>query len=68
MGYVLRGGGSLRRVGEEGVLAAQAVHEVAKKLDIEMPICHQVYRILYEGASAREAVGALMRRDLKSEH
>ena len=52
----------------EGVMAAEAVHEVAEKLGIEMPICHQVYRILYEGASPREAVGALMRRDLKSEH
>jgi glycerol-3-phosphate dehydrogenase (NAD(P)+) len=52
----------------EGVLAAEAVHEVAEKLGIEMPICYQVYRILYDGASPREAVGALMRRDLKSEH
>ena len=51
----------------EGVMAAEAVMEVATKLDIEMPICHQVYRILYEGASPREAVGALMRRSLKSE-
>ena len=41
---------------------------VAEQLGIEMPICYQVYRILYEGASPREAVGALMRRDLKSEH
>lgn len=51
----------------EGVLAAEAVHEVAQKMGIEMPICHQVYRILYEGASPREAVGALMGRELKSE-
>ena len=51
----------------EGVLAARAVHEVADKLGIEMPICHQVYRILYEGASPREAVEALMSRELKSE-
>ena len=51
----------------EGVLAAQAVHEVAERLGIEMPICHQVYRILYEGASPREAVEALMSRELKSE-
>jgi len=51
----------------EGVLAAEAVKEVADKLGIEMPICHQVYRILYEGASPREAVGALMGRELKSE-
>ena len=51
----------------EGVMAAEAVQEVADKLKIEMPICHQVYRILYEGASPREAVGALMSRGLKSE-
>ena len=51
----------------EGVMAAEAVREVANELGIEMPICHQVYRILYEGASPRDAVGALMSRQLKSE-
>ena len=40
----------------------------AREQDIEMPICYQVYRIVHEGASPREAVGALMRRDLKSEN
>ncbi len=74
MGLALAAGKSVDEAQEEiqqvveGVLAAEAVHEVAEKLGIEMPICHQVYRILYEGASPREAVGALMRRDLKSEH
>ena len=74
MGLALAAGKSVDEAQEEiqqvgeGVLAAQAVHEVAEKLGIEMPICHQVYRILYAGASPREAVGALMRRDLKSEH
>ncbi len=52
----------------EGVMAAEAVKEVAEELQIDMPICHQVYRILYESASPREAVGALMRRELRSEH
>ena len=51
----------------EGVKAAKAVHDVAEKLGIEMPICNEVYRILYENASPREAVGALMGRELKSE-
>jgi glycerol-3-phosphate dehydrogenase (NAD(P)+) len=74
MGLALAEGKSVEQAQEEiqqvveGVMAAEAVHEVAEKLGIEMPICHQVYRILYEGASPREAVGALMRRDLKSEH
>ena len=51
----------------EGVLAAEAVNEVAEKLGIEMPICHQIYRILYHGVDPREAVTALMTRELKPE-
>ena len=51
----------------EGVMAAEAVKEVAEELGIEMPICHQIYRILYEGAKPQEAVGALMGRQLTSE-
>lgn len=52
----------------EGVLAAKAVEQVASNTGVEMPICHQIYRILYEGASPREAVGALMARSLKAEN
>ena len=52
----------------EGVKAARAVHEVAEKLGIEMPIVNQVYRILYEGLTPREAVEALMSRELKPEN
>ena len=52
----------------EGVMAAEAVKEVAEDLGIEMPICHQIYRILHEGAQPLEAVGALMGRQLTSEH
>ena len=51
----------------EGVKAAKAVHEVAEKLGIEMPIVNVVYRILYEGLSPREAVSELMKRQLKPE-
>ena len=51
----------------EGVKAAKAVHDVAEKLGIDMPIVNVVYRILYEGLSPREAVAALMRRELKPE-
>jgi len=52
----------------EGVLAAEAVNEVAEELGIEMPICHQIFRILHQGAEPREAVGALMRRELRPEN
>jgi glycerol-3-phosphate dehydrogenase (NAD(P)+) len=73
MGLALASGKTIEEAQEEiqqvveGVLAAEAVKEVADKLGIEMPICHQVYRILYEGVSPREAVGELMSRELKPE-
>ena len=51
----------------EGVKAAQAVHKVAERAGVEMPICEQIYRILYEDARPEEAVEALMQRALKSE-
>jgi glycerol-3-phosphate dehydrogenase (NAD(P)+) len=51
----------------EGVKAAEAVHRVAERAGVEMPICEQIYRILYKGARPEEAVGALMQRALKSE-
>jgi len=73
MGLALASGMSIEEAQEEiqqvveGVLAAEAVKEVADNLGIEMPICQQVYSILYEGKSPRAAVETLMRRELKSE-
>jgi len=74
MGLALASGKSVDEAKEEiqqvveGVMAAEAVNEVAEELGIEMPICHEIYRILYEDADPREAVGALMSRQLKSEN
>jgi glycerol-3-phosphate dehydrogenase (NAD(P)+) len=51
----------------EGVLAARAVHEVARRVGVEMPIAEQIYRVLYEGMPPKEAVYALMGRTVKSE-
>ncbi|MDZ7645285.1 MAG: NAD(P)H-dependent glycerol-3-phosphate dehydrogenase [Woeseiaceae bacterium] len=73
MGLLLAGGKTIeeaqRQIDQvvEGVLAAKAVRQVAKKLGVEMPICQQVYSVLHEGTPAREAVGNLMRRSLKPE-
>jgi len=73
MGLALAGGRSIDEAQEEiqqvveGVLAAKAVHEVARTTKVEMPICHEVYRILYEDAAPREAVTALMSRALRRE-
>jgi glycerol-3-phosphate dehydrogenase (NAD(P)+) len=52
----------------EGVQAAEAVHEVASKLNVEMPICEQVYAVLYGNVPPHQAVKQLMGRGLKSEH
>jgi glycerol-3-phosphate dehydrogenase (NAD(P)+) len=51
----------------EGVLAARAVYEVARRLGVVMPITEQIYRVLYEGAPAKNAVYALMGRTVKAE-
>jgi glycerol-3-phosphate dehydrogenase (NAD(P)+) len=73
MGLALASGLTIEEAQEEiqqvveGVLAAKAVKEVADRLGVEMPICQQIYRILYEAAAPREAVGALMGRTLKPE-
>jgi len=51
----------------EGVQAARAVRDVAARLSVEMPICEQVYRVVHEGASPKEAVKELFSRALKPE-
>lgn len=51
----------------EGVLAARAVREVATRLGVEMPICEQVCRVVYESVLPRDAVKELMSRALKPE-
>jgi glycerol-3-phosphate dehydrogenase (NAD(P)+) len=51
----------------EGYPAAKALHAVAARAAVEMPLCEGVYRVLYEGVPAREAVRALMTRPIKSE-
>ena len=51
----------------EGYYAALSAHQLAEKAGVEMPICECAYRVLYEGQSVREVVGALMSRNKKRE-
>ena len=73
MGLALASGMTIEEAQEdiqqvvEGVLAAQAVREVAQKMDVEMPICAEVYRILYEAVPPRDAVTSLMSRAITAE-
>jgi glycerol-3-phosphate dehydrogenase (NAD(P)+) len=51
----------------EGVKTAKSARDLGQKLGVELPICEQVYRILYEGKNPRTAVVELMTRQPKSE-
>ena len=51
----------------EGYYAAKSAYELGKKLGVEMPITEAAYKVLYENASAAEAVKALLVRSRKSE-
>jgi glycerol-3-phosphate dehydrogenase (NAD(P)+) len=51
----------------EGVPAARAVYDVAQRLQVDMPICREIYGIMYENKPVRSAVQALMGREVRSE-
>lgn len=51
----------------EGVYSAKAAMKLAKKYQVDMPIVEEVNQVLFEGKSAREAMGELMLRDKKTE-
>jgi glycerol-3-phosphate dehydrogenase (NAD(P)+) len=51
----------------EGVKTAQSAHELAKKLDVDMPITHEVHAVLFEDKHPLEAVTELMTRELRPE-
>lgn len=46
----------------EGVYTVREVHRLAQRLDVVMPICEAVYRVLYEQVPVAEAVTELLNR------
>jgi glycerol-3-phosphate dehydrogenase (NAD(P)+) len=60
---------ALREIGQvvEGYSAARAVHAVAQREKVDMPIAQGIYRVLYENAPARDVVKGLMTRPIRSE-
>ena len=54
---------ALAQIGQavEGFAAARAIRAVAARAQVEMPLCETVYRVLYEGLPAKEAVRAPVR-------
>jgi len=51
----------------EGYYAAESIHQLAEKEEVEMPICRCAYEVLYEGKHAKDVVGELMGRAKKDE-
>ena len=51
----------------EGFRNTEEVHALAKRQDVEMPICDQIYQILYENKDPKLAALALLGRDRKNE-
>lgn len=51
----------------EGYRNAAEVQQLARRHGVEMPICDQVYQVLYQGKDAKEAAISLLSRDRKAE-
>lgn len=51
----------------EGYRNTEEVHILAKKLNVEMPISEQIYQVLYEQKSPKEAALELLGREQKHE-
>jgi len=51
----------------EGVYTAKSAFELSHKSGIELPITEQIFQILYQKCTPREALQSLMKRELKEE-
>jgi len=60
---------AIREVGAvvEGYFAAFSAHQLAVKAGVEMPICQNAYRVLYENHPVKDVVNCLMNRNKKRE-
>ncbi len=51
----------------EGVRTARSTYHLAQRLGVELPICNEVYRVLYENKPPLQAVQDVLTRPLKKE-
>ena len=59
---------AVKRVGTvEGYHCCKAAYQLAKKMNVEMPITEQLNRVLFEGENIREVLGKLMNRPQRNE-
>ncbi|MCG8687062.1 MAG: NAD(P)-dependent glycerol-3-phosphate dehydrogenase [Desulfobacterales bacterium] len=55
------------RMVAEGVKTTRSVYNLSKKLGVDLPICNEVYAVLFEGRPVDQTVDRLMNRSLKHE-
>ncbi len=60
---------AVEKIGQvvEGYLMSKAVKQFSEKLGVQMPICDEVYEIIYNGKSGADAALSLLGRSLKAE-
>ena len=60
---------AMKEVGQvvEGVYAAKAALALGEKYGVDLPIVHEVNRVLFEGKNSKQAVMDLMLRDSRAE-
>ena len=51
----------------EGVETTRSVYSISKKNNISMPICNEVYHVLFQNKQPEDAINELMSRELKPE-
>ena len=51
----------------EGVKTTAAIHELARRLEVDAPLTDAVYSILYEDSDPQEVLHNLMSRRLRDE-
>jgi len=74
VGYELGKGKSLDKITSnmkmvaEGIITALSSHQLAKRENVEMPICEEVYKVLYNNKNPKTALQDLMSRKLKNEY
>ncbi len=51
----------------EGMGTARSVQALAERYKVEMPIAREIHAVIYEGKTAAETVGDLMRREARPE-
>lgn len=52
----------------EGITTTLSARQLAIREKVEMPICEQVYQVLYKNKSPKKALQDLMSRKLKDEY